>query len=129
MKYLNLDQEKRSPVKLPVFLKDKDGDVVKTVIGAHVVEAKVPFLLGMDALEEFEGVIDVAKRELKIGKTDKTFKLKETNGGHLVLNFESSQSKTFHVTQVDDTDQDLYKKVRNVHRLTGHKMEKNMIYM
>ena len=124
--------------KVPVTLKNVDGNEVTEVVGMHVVNAKIPFLIGMDILEEQGGVIDLPTMTIVFKKSGNIFPLKKTSGGHVVLDLLSPSTETY-ITEDDDSDEqdpsatmddiDSYKRIRNVHRASGCKLEKNMIDM
>ena len=119
-------------------MKNGDGNEVTEVVGMHVVNAKIPFLIGMDILEEQGGVIDLPTMTIVFKKSGNIFPLKKTSGGHVVLDLLSPSTETY-ITEDDDSEEqdpsatmdniDSYKRIRNVHRASGCKLEKNMIDM
>ena len=117
-------------VELPIHLQDEDGKRVIEEIGVHIVEAEIPFLLGMESLEERGAVIDIADNTVTFKKSGNKFRMRKTLGGHGFLDFIKPKREIF--INFDAKNEDHlreYKKVRNVHRLSGHKLNKNMIHM
>ena len=58
---------------------------MKETIEVAIIDAPIPLLLSKRRLKQWDAVINFRNNTLKIGKTDETFKLKETKGGHLSL--------------------------------------------
>ena len=54
--------ESEGKVEFPVTLKKLTGENVNKTMRAHIIDAKIPFLIGLDILEEIYGIIDFALR-------------------------------------------------------------------
>ena len=73
---------------------------------------------------------------MKFSMRGNTFRLEKTKGGHGLLNFHVDENETNFVednvpseNEENESEETNYKKIRNVHQISGHKTEENMIAM
>ena len=90
-----------------------------------MIDANIPLLFSKRKLKEWGSVIYFQKNTLKIGITNETFKLKETNGGHLALPLskdpEEDKEELFKkicLIQKNPTHQ--IRELKRLHRVFGH---------
>ena len=74
-------------VNIPVRLVSKDGKEILFKFPTCIVDAEIPFLLGLDLQKKLKMVTDVDDEELKMKQTGDKFKLKSTPGCHFLLEF------------------------------------------
>ena len=106
---------------------------LKDVVTVSVVDADIPFLLGIYCQSKWNMVLDIARKELYIGKTDETFKIQTSRSNHWRLPIQTN--KTLHkeahnlVYKVDInnmSDSKLKRHVMKVHKNLCHKSENQM---
>ena len=106
--------------RIPISLGD-----MKETIEVAVIDANIPLLLSKRQLKKWDAVLNFSDATLKIGKTNQTFKLKETEGGHLALpltkepeeNREELLKKVYCISK-NKTHQT--RDLKRIHRVFGH---------
>ena len=116
--------------EIPIVLKCKDR-FSKQSIFAYVIQAEVPFLLGLDSMKCWRILMDMENEELIFRELDIEVKMVRNNGGHLIVPLEKVESWS-------TTDTVLYMKTQNevcsleqikkVHINTNHKSEINLLH-
>ena len=110
---------------LPIKIGSKD-----TFIKVSLVNANVPLLLGKDYLAKWRCTQDYSENTLKFGVTGETVKLNETpKGGHYTFDLIEDQEvveKEINEAYLTITDDEKYKKIKKIHRITAHKLEEPM---
>ena len=98
---------------------------IEEILEVAVIDANIPLLFSKRKLMEWGAVLDFHKNTLKIGKTNETFKLKETKGGHLALplNKDPEENKEeflhkIHLIQKNQSHQ--IRELKRLHRVFGH---------
>ena len=138
-------------VEVPFKLKDKEGTMSKVNMKICLVDHDIPFLCGRDNIENLGMMIDFSLKTVIFKNIcAKVFKVRNSKSRHYVIDFEkNSNSGNYQplsqgdvgreISQVLEEDEsiianlvtevqgdDVYKKVRKVHRITNHKQEESM---
>ena len=122
--------ESEEVIELPMFLENENGEEVLEKAEVYVVDARIPLLIGYEYLEKQGAVIDVGKKILTFEKSGNKYKIKKTSGGHPFLDFAKPKKTTFVTFKTKDkTKNEMYKRIKYLHRLSGHKLERNMRHM
>ena len=58
----------------------------------RLVDAQIPFLIGLDILDDQGCVIDFVNMKLTFSKSGNTFKLEKTAGGHGIIKFHTNDN-------------------------------------
>ena len=111
---------------VPTKLVNIEGNEVVEIMKVHPVDAQIPFL---DILEDQGCVIDFVNMTLKFAKSGNIFKLEKTAGGQGIIQFHTNTETFLENFEEDPVTVEKCKAIRNVHRVSGHKMEDNMINM
>ena len=106
---------------------------LKDKVKVSVVDADIPLLLGLDYQEKWGVVIDIARKELKIRKTNEIFQI-EPNCTHWTLPIQGNKSLikqtnslVFSVVLDNLSRKDLRKHLIKVHKNLSHKSEQQML--
>ena len=117
--------EAKQSVELPIKIGNQE-----TCIRVSLVNANVPFLLGKDYLKKWRCKQDYAENTMTFGITGETVKLKETPvGGHYYFELIEEQeviNKEINEAFFTQSDDEKYKKLKKIHRITAHKLEEPM---
>ena len=74
----------REILRVPITVKVKDGFSTKYV-DAYVVNANVPFLLGLNTMKEWGALLDIKSEEMIFKDLGIEVRVRRNYGGHLVI--------------------------------------------
>ena len=117
-------------VNIPIMLEDKNI-FAKQYVEAYVIQADVPFLLGLNTMKNWRVLMDMEKDEMIFREIDKNVKMIRNDGGHLTVPLQKlhewSTTETVLFMKSED-DICSFEKIRKVHVNTNHKSEPNMLH-
>ena len=96
------DVYKSSKCSLPITIKDKEGANVEKTVDTYIVDADVPFLIGLEELESLGAVIDVKEKLITFKEDGKSFPWRKTSSGHGVIDLEDRDNGVFVVENETD---------------------------
>ena len=128
--------ESKTQVEIPFNVKDKKGNKSVVKMKLCLVDHDIPFLCGRDNIENLGVVIDFSQKTVMFKNINgKVYRVRNSQAGHYVIDFEKVERKqnVTHITEEREDEEDktekednLFKKVRKLHRLTNHKQEESM---
>ena len=117
-------------IKIPIFVQSHD-EISEKFIETYVIQADVPFLLGLDTMREWRALIDMETEQMIFRSFDLSIKMLRNNGGHLIIPLKKSKEWSTSETVLfmnSETDVSSYEKIQKVHKNTNHKSEENMLH-
>ena len=117
-------------IKIPIFVQSHD-EISEKFIETYVIQADVPFLLGLDTMREWRALIDMETEQMIFRSIDLSIKMVRNNGGHLIIPLKKSKEWSTSETVLfmnSETDVSSYEKIQKVHKNTNHKSEENMLH-
>ena len=79
--------------KIPIIMKVKD-EYIKKIVDAFIIQAEVPFLLGMNTMKQWDTMLDMVSEELFFRTFGITVKCVRNGGSHLIWQFLYIKSMT-----------------------------------
>ena len=120
--------------RVPVKIEDIEGNEIKEDLQMHIVKADIPLLIGADELERQDAELKFRNKTVTLN--GRKFKMRRSQGGHFLVDFKADN--TTYVAEVSqgrnknkgksegDVKHNLYKDIKNLHTVTGHKGVKDM---
>ena len=116
--------------KIPIILKDRNI-FAKHFVEAYVIQADVPFLLGLNTMKNWRVLMDMECDEMIFRELNKTVKMIRNSGGHLIVPLQKLHEwSTTETVLFMKTEDDIcsFEKIRKVHVNTNHKSEANLLH-
>ena len=116
--------------KIPIVMKVKNGFSMKTV-EAFVIQAEVPFLLGLNTMKQWRVLMDMESEEMIFRSLNIDVKMVRNDGGHLTVPLQKVEEwSTVETVMFMKTEDDVcsFAKVKKVHENTNHKSEQNLLH-
>ena len=115
---------------IPICFKVRDGFVQKSV-EAFVIQADVPFLLGLNTMKQWQVLIDIESDEMIFRSFDINVKMSRNNGGHLIVPLQKVEEWSTTDTVLfmkSNNDVTTFDKIKKIHENTNHKSEVNLLH-
>ena len=116
--------------RIPIAMKSKDG-YTRKFVEAFVIQADVPFLLGLNTMKQWRIMMDMESEELVFRAFDITVKMMRNDGGHLTVQLEKVEEWSTAETVMFMKSEDevcSFTKIKKVHENTNHKSEGNLLH-
>ena len=116
--------------KIPIAMKVNDG-YTRKFVEAFVIQAEVPFLLGLNTMKQWRIMMDMESEELVFRAFDITVQMKRNDGGHLTVPLEKVEEWSTAETVMFMKSEDevcSFAKIKKVHENTNHKSEQNLLH-
>ena len=125
--HVNISKEK---ARIPIAVQSSDG-ISRQYSESYVIQADVPFLLGLNTLKQWRALIDMETEKMIFRTFDVTVKMLRNDGGHLTIPLVKMDEWTTSNTVLymsSENDICSYEKIKKVHINTNRKSEVNMLH-
>ena len=114
-------------------MRTENDDYVKKIVMANVINAdEVNFLCGRETQKGWKIKVDMEENKLELKKQEKIVKIKESEGGHQLVNWEKvgndfdEEEVNFLRAEVDAVVSESVK--RKIHKILNHKSKEQINY-
>ena len=117
-------------LNIPIELSSNAGLQLQ-YISSYVIQADVPFLLGLNTMKEWKALIDMEMEEMIFRTFDVSVKLNRNVGGHMTvplgkIKVWSTAETVLYINAENESCS--YEKIQKVHVNTNHKSEENLLH-
>ena len=114
------------------MLKTEDGEYMRRKVIAYIRDAeRVKFLLGQESIKEIDIMIDVPGERIVLKEKKKKVKIKESTGGHILVNLELvgkwKDSEAILLVEKED-DANSESAIKKIHKTLNYGGKEQLIY-